>query len=622
MLHLIPRSLLLVSLMLTSVCQASITLPENPPGGLAAPRVNTRKVYADYHSPRYTRAHDGAVGVWKYAGVARTSKLPNPAVNSNPDLIDADGRHELAATFYPLVGMQSELDPDYLEYQVLSAKTAGIDGFFVEWGFQEHSSEAIRQALTAVAARYDFEIGITLCDRWLFTQLPALQPAIKERAQLAAEFRRNYDFLRDVVFASPTTPRYRDRPVLLLFGGGLTPEEFHSLRPAEPGRTTNDPYVLVRPLLAGVSAGHAAALAPVWEKSPWYSPEDGFLAGVDGFFGWVPTRARTDALDALPAPFDRYGTLADALNYLRAIDAIPGNGPRVSCATPGFDNRTCAGWGSDFSFLPRGRGEIYQAMWKYNLAAKSVEWVYLPTWNDWTEGSQIEPSMEDGGLFLKLTAAAAGRFKGREFNPALTELPRQLFELRKRTQRLRAIGVDIDAASGARLDAVAQALARLDGTAARAEILALEAKIASLEAQLPPLERMALTTETGGLSPATPAAADGKSRRFWRMDEAAARQLRAHYYEGTLEFEYRPTGRGRLQIFTDTNRARSAVGEFGVIADLNFLQAGDWQAARVRVFHGNPAWQHGLPGDSDLEFRGDADVRQVRLIVDSYRPAH
>jgi len=592
-------------------------------GATAATPASERKIYADYHSPRYTREHDGAVGVWKFSSVARTSKVPNREVNRNADLIDADGRHELAAAAYPLVGMQSELDPDYLEYQVLSAKTAGIDGFFVEWGFQEHSSEGIRQALTAVAARYDFEIGLTICDRWLFMQLSGLKPELKERAQLMAEFQRNYDFLRRTVLTGPTSPRYRGRPVLLLFGGGLTPEEFRALQASASPSAADEPQVFIRPLLSGVSSGSNDATSPVWETSPWYSPERGFAAGVAGFFGWVPTRARTDALEKLPGAFDRYGALPDAINYLRIIHAVPSQGPRISCATPGFDNRTCAGWGSDFSYLPRGAGEIYRAMWKFNLEAKGVDWVYLPTWNDWTEGSQIEPSVEDGGLFLKLTAVAAARFKGIAIAPDLTELPRELFDLRRRLRRLEKIGAPIDAEARTRLDAAAVALSRRDGEAARSGLAAASASIVQREARLPAPDRLVLTAENNGLVNTGSHPAEGASAlpQRWRVSESAAASLRSCYHEAVLEFDYRPTARGRLQILTDTNRARSAVGDFSVVADINNLGAGDWRTARVRIFAENAAWQHRLPGDSDLEFRGAAEVRNVRLQAEVYRRA-
>ena len=57
------------------------------------------------------------------------------------------------------------------------------------------------------------------------------------------------------------------------------------------------------------------------------------------------------------------------------------------------------------------------------------------------------------------------------------------------------------------------------------------------------------------------------------------------------------------------------------MADLNLLGAGDWQRARIKVFAANCAWQHRLAGGNDLEFRGAAEVRNVRLIATLFPPA-
>lgn len=578
-----------------------------------APR---RRVYADYHSARYTREHDGALGLWKFSTVGRTSRVPNPVVNRNADLVDENGRHELASADYPLVGMQSELDPDYLEYQILSAKLAHIDGFFVEWGFVEHASERIRQALTVVAARYDFEIGITLCDRWLFTQLPSRRPQLRSREQLVDAFIANYQALLRILHAAPTTVRHQGQPVVLLFGDGLSPEEFDRVTRAAESTEGGGPCVLIRPKLAA-SVNASGKLDPSWDAAPWFEPARGFRPGVEGFFGWIPTRARTGGSGELLRQFDRYGTVADSLDYLKLITAVSGSGPRVSSAAPGFDNRNCAGWGSDFSLLERGDGELYRAMWEFNVANQGrIDWVFLPTWNDWTEGSQIEPSVEDQGLFLRLTAAAAARFKGVEADLRLTDLPLRLFRMRQRVHRLQHIGLDTAHLPIETLDRAGSALAKRDRAAARQNLDKAETTIIDAEKRLPAPERLVFSNDDGRLAPSlseTPAAPARTLPLRLRLDETAAAKLRTSDYDAVLEFEYRPVARGKLEIVTDASRPRSAVGDFGVVADLNLLGPGEWRTARVRLFARNCAWQHRLAGDNDLEFRGAAEVRNVRL---------
>ena len=93
----------------------------------AAPAQNGKKIYADYHGVRYTRAHDGKLGRWEMHAETARSKTGRKTLCYNADFMDAAGRHDIAAAAYPQAGMQSNLDPDYIEYQILSAKAAGIE---------------------------------------------------------------------------------------------------------------------------------------------------------------------------------------------------------------------------------------------------------------------------------------------------------------------------------------------------------------------------------------------------------------------------------------------------------------------------------------------------------------
>ena len=92
----------------------------------AAPAQNGKKIYADYHGVRYTRAHDGKLGRWEMHAETAKSKTGRKTLCYNADFMDAAGRHDIAAAAYPQAGMQSNLDPGYIEYQLLSAKAAGI----------------------------------------------------------------------------------------------------------------------------------------------------------------------------------------------------------------------------------------------------------------------------------------------------------------------------------------------------------------------------------------------------------------------------------------------------------------------------------------------------------------
>ena len=193
----------------------------------AAPAQNGKKIYADYHGVRYTRAHDGKLGRWEMHAETAKSKTGRKTLCYNADFMDAAGRHDIAAAAYPQAGMQSNLDPDYIEYQILSAKAAGIDGFFIEWGFMDHENDKLLKAMQPVAAKYGFEIGVNWCDGWLYYDwITRMHPEIDTREAKTEHYARCYQYLVDNVLSGPTAPTVGGHPVFYLFGPRNTPMPF------------------------------------------------------------------------------------------------------------------------------------------------------------------------------------------------------------------------------------------------------------------------------------------------------------------------------------------------------------------------------------------------------------
>lgn len=77
----------------------------------AAPAQNGKKIYADYHGVRYTRAHDGKLGRWEMHAETAKSKTGRKTLCYNADFMDAEGRHDIAAVAYPQAGMPVESRP-------------------------------------------------------------------------------------------------------------------------------------------------------------------------------------------------------------------------------------------------------------------------------------------------------------------------------------------------------------------------------------------------------------------------------------------------------------------------------------------------------------------------------
>ncbi len=174
-------------------------------GVLSLSAQNGKKVYADFHGVRYSRAHDGKLGRWEMHADTRKSATGRERLCYNADFVDSLGRRDIAAVAYPAVGMQSDLDPHAIEYRILSAKAAGIDGFFIEWGFMGHENDLLLRAMQPVAARYGFEIGVNWCDGWLYYDwITRLHPHIVTREQKTDHYVRCYQYLVDSVLSGPT----------------------------------------------------------------------------------------------------------------------------------------------------------------------------------------------------------------------------------------------------------------------------------------------------------------------------------------------------------------------------------------------------------------------------------
>ena len=69
----------------------------------------------------------------------------------------------------------------------------------------------------------------------------------------------------------------------------------------------------------------------------------------------------------------------------------------------------------------RGDGQIYEALWEAVLGA-NPDWILVSSWNEWGEGTEIEPSVQLGDKYLQITAKYAERFLKSPPVPASTPL--------------------------------------------------------------------------------------------------------------------------------------------------------------------------------------------------------
>lgn len=79
---------------------------------------------------------------------------------------------------------------------------------------------------------------------------------------------------------------------------------------------------------------------------------------------------------------------------------------------PGFDGRQCDWDGK--RWMDRQNGKVYDSTWNFvNNYSNTLplNWVVIETWNDWNEGTEIEPSKEYRYQYLKATIDNINKFK-------------------------------------------------------------------------------------------------------------------------------------------------------------------------------------------------------------------
>jgi len=94
-------------------------------------------------------------------------------------------------------------------------------------------------------------------------------------------------------------------------------------------------------------------------------------------------------------------TLQEIINSYELLDVLSGLNDKIFIVTllPGYDDRLIY---QPSKYIDRRKGEFYKNLWDVALSYKP-HWILITSWNEWLEGSEIEPSEEYGDTYLKIT---------------------------------------------------------------------------------------------------------------------------------------------------------------------------------------------------------------------------
>jgi hypothetical protein len=260
-----------------------------------------------------------------------------------------DGKPQIASHYRPLIGPYDSGDPAVLEYHLLLMKLAGIDGVIVDWyGLTDQFDYAELHRNTAALVKAAGKLGLQFAICYEDQTVPKLAAAKKlATGDRVKHVRGELDWLRKNWFAEPHYVRLGGKPLLLSFGfGGLTDKEWEEVL---FGSTDHLVYVSEH---RKRSAASGAFDWPIPKEYPEF---------LDRF-----ENAAHDLKPAIPVAFPRFHDIYEQGKAGKSLGRIADD-----------DGRT---WTVTLARAFKGKPAVVQ----------------LATWNDWGEGTGIEPTEEFG----------------------------------------------------------------------------------------------------------------------------------------------------------------------------------------------------------------------------------
>ena len=289
----------------------------------------------------------------------------------DPDKIDGNGFREIASQYYPITGTYDSQDENILEYQALLMKISGIDGVLVDWyGIEDFWDYKVlhesTQVLFEMMKKAGLKFAIVYEDQ---TVKHMVNNDHLSEGEAIGHGQSVMQYMQSNWFKEDTYLKLNNRPVLLTFG----PQYFYS----------NTDWTL---LFFGISP-----------KPLFFTLDNTIGSNSVGAYPWPPMwKSKNGVLSE-----------ADLNNYLTAFhQKANGWDYLITSAFPAFhDIYKEAGVGDGYGFLDPKDGAILRSTLD-QAVAQNPDVIQLVTWNDYGEGTIIEPTVEFGYQYLEIVQEA------------------------------------------------------------------------------------------------------------------------------------------------------------------------------------------------------------------------
>ena len=303
----------------------------------------------------------------------------------DPD-IRKNGQREIAAHFYPLIGPYDSGNPHVVEYQLLLMKLAGIDGVLLDWyGLSDFRDYPLIHKNCQQLIQQVQQLGMQFAICYEDQTIPALVQAGRlTTQQRTAHAQRELQWLIDNWTCLDAYVQLEGQPLLLSFGQtGLSDPEWQTCQ-----ERLSSPFA-------------------------YFSQHHRRQAAI-GAFDWpIPDQGLT-AINTFQN---------EARNWPHSI----------AVAFPRFvDIYAEANVHKSWGHIPDREGSTFRTSLTKAFRSNS-QFIQIATWNDWGEGTLIEPSREYGYRDLEMIQTLRREYLEPDFlaTPSDLTAPGMLLKLRQ-----------------------------------------------------------------------------------------------------------------------------------------------------------------------------------------------
>lgn len=273
----------------------------------------------------------------------------------NPDRF-IDGKRDLCSTHYPINGPYDSKNKSLIAWHLRLAEEIGLDGFIVSWwGFGSFEDEAFKIMLDVAE-----EIGTTVKLTIYYEQ--ASSTNVSSMVHEFEEILRNYGGRKSFL-------KVEGRPVIFIYSRAIN----------------QIPLSAWGEIIRRIRSDGYDAL---------FIADGMHVKYFDGIHIYNPAPSLSKL--NLTELYIFFRTLADRHDAIFAATVLPGYDD-TNIRKPGL-------------MYPRDNGGTYNETWKAALAS-NPDWILICSWNEWHEGTEIEPSVEYGYFYINLTRHYVRIFK-------------------------------------------------------------------------------------------------------------------------------------------------------------------------------------------------------------------